>query len=89
MVTIQTQSGIGLETLPVRDRRMEAAAVAVCAAVLAAAVAGALIAAGLRGCAADPAPAAADYEAAGAGAGRGESAGVQDRGGVRASVGRD
>ncbi len=31
MVTIQTQSGIGLETLPARDRRMEAAAVAVCA----------------------------------------------------------
>ena len=64
MVTIQTQSGIGLETLPVRDRRMEAAAVAVCAAMLAAAVAGALIAAGLRGCAAEPVPAAAAlYEA--------------------------
>ena len=63
MVTIQTQSGIGLETLPVRDRRMEAAAVAVCAAMLAAAVAGALIAAGLRGCAAEPVPAAANYEA--------------------------
>ena len=64
MVTIQTQSGIGLETLPTqRDRRMEAAAVAVCAAMLAAAVAGALIAAGLRGCAAEPVPAAANYKA--------------------------
>jgi hypothetical protein len=61
MLTIKTQSGIGLETLPIRGRRMEAAAVAVCVIGMAVVVAVTLIVAGLRGCAA--APAAANYEA--------------------------
>jgi hypothetical protein len=63
MVTVKTQSGIELETLPTqRDRRMEAAAVAACLALLAVIAAGALAAACLRGCAAEPATAAALYE---------------------------
>ena len=62
MQKITTQSGIELETLPAHDRRMEAAAVAACLALLAVIAAGALAAACLRGCAAEPATAAALYE---------------------------
>jgi len=63
MVTVRTQSGIELETTPRRGRGTEALAVAACLALLAVIAAGALAAACLRGCAAEPAAAGAHYEA--------------------------
>ena len=64
MQTMTTQTGITLETLRRRERDAAAAGALDCAAALALIGAGWVLAAGLRGCAADPAPAgAACYEA--------------------------
>ena len=65
MQTMTTQTGITLETLRRRERDAAAAVALACAAALALIGAGCVLAACLRGCAADPAPAgaAACYEA--------------------------